>query len=52
MGAVLYGEINDGRFYSQLIADNLDITPIKETLIFGEAYCDLSQVKTSKGISL
>ncbi len=52
VGAVLYGEINDGRFYSQLIADNLDITPIKETLIFGEAYCDLSQVKTSKGISL
>ena len=41
VGAVLYGEVNDGSFYSQLIMDDVDITPIKEALIFGEAYCDL-----------
>ena len=38
---MLYGEVNDGSFYSQLIMDDVDITPIKEALIFGEAYCDL-----------
>ena len=41
VGAVLYGEVNDGSFYSQLIMDDVDITPIKEALIFGEAYGDL-----------
>ena len=43
VGAVLYGEIHEGRFYSQLISEKTDITPIKETLILGEAYCDLSK---------
>lgn len=47
VGAVLYGEVNDGSFYSQLIMDDVDITPIKEALIFGEAYCDLDTLNPS-----
>ena len=41
IGAVLYGDIHDGSFYSQLITDNIDISLIKDDLIFGSAYCDL-----------
>ncbi|MDN3446074.1 FAD-dependent oxidoreductase [Psychrobacter sp. APC 3281] len=44
IGAVLYGDTSDGSFYSQLIMDNVDITPIKDTLIFGEAYCHLDEI--------
>jgi len=44
IGAVLYGDTSDGSFYSQLIIDNVDITPIKDTLIFGEAYCHLDEI--------
>lgn len=47
VGAVLYGDVNDGSFYSQLIIDQVDITPIKDTLIFGEAYCDLETIDPS-----
>jgi len=47
VGAVLYGEVNDGSFYNQLIMDDVDITPIKEALIFGEAYCDLDKLNPS-----
>ncbi|MEN6670693.1 FAD-dependent oxidoreductase [Psychrobacter sp. B38] len=48
IGAVLYGDVNDGRFYSQLIMDKVDITAIKDTLIFGEAYCDLEAIDSSE----
>jgi len=44
IGAVLYGDTSDGSFYSQLIIDNVDITLIKDTLIFGEAYCHLDEI--------
>lgn len=45
VGAVLYGDVSDGHFYSQLIIDKVDITSIKDTLIFGEAYCDLEPIE-------
>ncbi|MER1974356.1 MAG: NAD(P)/FAD-dependent oxidoreductase, partial [Psychrobacter alimentarius] len=41
IGAVLYGDVHDGSFYSQLITDSVDISLIKDDLIFGSAYCDL-----------
>lgn len=44
VGAVLYGDVNDGSFYSQLITDNVDISPIKADLIFGSAYCDVDEM--------
>lgn len=30
-----------------MIIDNVDITPIKDTLIFGEAYCHLDEIMPS-----
>lgn len=47
IGAVLYGDVNEGSFYSQLIMDNVDITPIKDNLLFGAAYCDLDALHSS-----
>lgn len=39
IGVVLYGETSDGNFYSQLINDEIDISDIKDSLIYGAAYC-------------
>lgn len=50
IGAVLYGEVNEGSFYSQLINSHSDIAPIKADLIFGEAYCDLEKVTTDSEV--
>ncbi|MGE6571427.1 NAD(P)/FAD-dependent oxidoreductase [Psychrobacter namhaensis] len=47
VGAVLYGDVNDGSFYSQLITDNVDVSGIKDHLIFGSAYCDLDVLAMS-----
>lgn len=47
VGAVLYGEVSDGSFYSQLIMDDVDITPIKQDLLFGAAYCDLETLNSN-----
>lgn len=44
VGAVLYGAVAEGSFYSQLINAQTDITAIKDTLIFGEDYCDMQAV--------
>ncbi|WP_227511218.1 NAD(P)/FAD-dependent oxidoreductase [Psychrobacter sp. P11G3] len=51
IGAVLYGDTSDGSFYSQLIIDNIDITPIKDTLIFGEAYCHLDEITLNNSLT-
>ncbi|CAM3977719.1 NAD(P)/FAD-dependent oxidoreductase [Psychrobacter arenosus] len=45
VGAVLYGEVTEGSFYSQLITEQTDITTIKDDLIYGEAYCDLETLQ-------
>ena len=45
VGAVLYGEVTEGSFYSQLITEQTDITTIKDGLIYGEAYCDLEALQ-------
>ena len=44
VGAVLYGEVNEGGFYSELVNSSTDITAIKEHLIYGAAYCDLKKL--------
>lgn len=50
IGAVLYGEVDEGSFYSHLISSNSDIASIKEQLIFGEAYCDLEDMTVDAGL--
>jgi nitrite reductase (NADH) large subunit len=34
---VLYGDVKDGPWYFGLIQNRADITPIRQTLLFGEA---------------
>jgi nitrite reductase (NADH) large subunit len=38
VGAVMYGDTADGNWFFGLIKDGTDITPMRETLIFGPAY--------------
>ena len=38
-GAVLYGDVQDGPWYFELIRSSADIGPIRSQLLFGEAMC-------------
>src|SRR5204863_3829005 len=38
VGAVLYGDTADGSWYFDLLKKNTDITPMHDTLVFGQAY--------------
>jgi nitrite reductase (NADH) large subunit len=40
IGAVLYGDTSDGNWYFDLLKRGEDITPIRESLIFGQAFAD------------
>jgi NAD(P)H-nitrite reductase large subunit len=42
-GAVLYGDTNDGIWYQQLLEQAANITEMRNTLIFGKAYCMLTE---------
>ncbi len=50
IGAVLYGEVSEGGFYSQLISAGTDISSIKTELIYGAAYCDLTEIVAADGL--
>ena len=39
VGAILYGNVADGSWYSQLIQNQTNISEMLELLAFGEAYC-------------
>ncbi|TNE63751.1 MAG: NAD(P)/FAD-dependent oxidoreductase [Rhodobacteraceae bacterium] len=38
IGAVLYGDVADGAWYNQMLISGEDVTEMRETLIFGQAY--------------
>jgi nitrite reductase (NADH) large subunit len=38
IGAVLYGDTGDGAWYFQLLKDGADIAPLRDNLIFGQAF--------------
>jgi len=38
VGAVLYGDVADGGWYNEMLKSGKDISEMRETLIFGEAY--------------
>ncbi len=38
VGAVLYGETGDGSWFFDLLKKQTDVTPMRDTLIFGQAY--------------
>jgi nitrite reductase (NADH) large subunit len=37
-GAVLYGDAKDGAWYFQLMKDGADISELRDTIVFGQAY--------------
>jgi nitrite reductase (NADH) large subunit len=39
-GTVLFGDTHDGPWYYQLMCDGIDITPLREQLVFGRAYLE------------
>ena len=39
IGALCIGDVNDSNWYYQLLEEQQDITPIRDMLMFGEAYC-------------
>jgi nitrite reductase (NADH) large subunit len=39
IGAVLYGDVRDGPWYFELIAQQTDIRTLRHGLLFGEAHC-------------
>ena len=41
VGAVLVGEADDALWYRDLIRQGADVTPFRESLIFGRAFCGL-----------
>ncbi|WP_413194793.1 NAD(P)/FAD-dependent oxidoreductase [Pararobbsia alpina] len=40
VGAVLFGDVEDGAWYFDLIRSQTDITPLRSFLLFGQALCD------------
>ncbi len=38
VGAVLYGDTTDGPWFFELLKQGIDISPLRDTLIFGQAY--------------
>jgi len=47
VGVVLYGAILDGRWYFSLLNAKQDISTIRDTLVFGQQYCEQEKVSTS-----
>ena len=37
-GAVLYGDVSDGSWYYELMIDGVDVTDLRDVLIFGKAF--------------
>ena len=40
IGVVLYGDVGDGPWYFELMQARRDITPLRQRLLFGRAYCE------------
>jgi nitrite reductase (NADH) large subunit len=47
VGAVLFGDSKDGLFYEKLINDEVDITDMRDTLLFGDISIDTSSAGQS-----
>jgi nitrite reductase (NADH) large subunit len=40
VGSVLYGDARDGNWYFELMAQGRDVTPLRDRLLFGRAFCE------------
>ncbi|MEQ1888665.1 MAG: nitrite reductase large subunit NirB [Alphaproteobacteria bacterium] len=50
-GAVLYGDTSDGGWYFQLLRDGADVSPIRDSLIFGQAFSGGAQQNPSSAVA-
>lgn len=50
-GAVLYGDAKDGAWYFQLMKDGADISDLRDTIVFGQAYAGGSQADPSAAVA-
>jgi len=50
-GAVLYGDAKDGAWYFQLMKDGADITDLRDTIVFGQAYAGGVQADPSGAVA-
>jgi nitrite reductase (NADH) large subunit len=48
IGAVLYGDTADGNWYFQLLKDQADVSDVRESLIFGQAYAEGGDARDPK----
>ena len=42
VGAVMYGDVADGSWYFQMMREKADVAPMRDRMIFGQAYADVS----------
>ncbi len=50
-GAVLYGDAKDGAWYFQLMKDDTDISELRDTIVFGQAYAGGVQADPSAAVA-
>lgn len=50
-GAVLYGDAADGAWYFQMMKDGQDISDLRDTLVFGQAYAGRTQADPSQAVA-
>lgn len=50
-GAVLYGDAKDGAWYFQLMKDGADITGLRDTIVFGQAYAGGTHADPSAAVA-
>jgi len=50
-GAVLYGDAKDGAWYFQLMKDGVDITELRDTIVFGQAYAGGTHADPSAAVA-
>jgi NAD(P)H-nitrite reductase len=51
IGAVLYGDVQDGGWYFELIRNATDITPFRNRLLFGKSYCQALDEQRTRAVA-
>jgi nitrite reductase (NADH) large subunit len=51
IGAVLYGDVQDGAWYFELIRDATDITLLRSRLLFGKSYCQALDERRTRAVA-
>ncbi len=49
VGSVLYGSVSDGPWYVQLMRDKIDVTSIRDQIVFGRAFAEEANAALPEG---